>query len=116
MGNVSYVVEQLLKRDVKTGIYEVCDDEPISTNELIGLVSQCMDKDVKMVRAPKWLMIAIAKMGGMLHLPLNSERLGKLTADYVVDNSKLKQALGIERLPIDARTGLINSIQNLVNN
>lgn len=116
MGNVSFVMEQLLKKDVESGIYEVCDDEPVSTNELIGIVSQCMGKVVKMVRVPKWLMIAIAKMGGVLHLPLNSERLEKLTADYVVDNSKLKQALGIERLPIDAGTGLINSIQSLVNN
>ncbi len=116
MGNMSFVMEQLLKKNVEPGIYEVCDDEPVSTNELIGIVSQCMGKEVKMVRVPKWLMIAIAKIGGALHLPLNVERLGKLTADYVVDNSKLKQALDIERLPIDARTGLINSIQNLVNN
>ena len=116
MGNVSYVVEQLLKKDVSSGVYEVCDDEPVSTNELIGIVSQCMGKEIKMVRVPKWFMIAIAKMGGVLHLPLNGERLGKLTDDYVADNSKLKQALGIERFPIDARSGLKYSIQRLINN
>ena len=115
MGNVSYVVEQLLKKDVSSGVYEVCDDEPVSTNELIGIVSQCMGKEIKMVRVPNWLMIAVAKMGGV-HLPLNGERLGKLTDDYVADNSKLKQALGVERFPIDSRSGLKYSIQRLINN
>lgn len=116
MGNVSYVVEQLLKKDVSSGVYEVSDDEPVSTNELIEIVSQCMGKEIKMVRVPKWFMIAIAKMGGVLHLPLNGERLGKLTDNYVADNSKLRQALGIERFPIDARSGLKYSIQRLINN
>ncbi len=116
MGNVSFVVDQLLKKDVASGVYEVCDDEPVSTNELIGIVSQCMDKEVKMVRVPKWLMNTIAIMCGALHLPLNGERLRKLTTDYVVDNSKLKQSLGIGRFPIDARAGLRDSIQSLINN
>lgn len=51
-------------------------------------------------------MRAIAKIGDGLHLPLNSERLGKLTEDSKVDNAKLKVALGWERMPVGAEEGM----------
>ena len=38
MGNVSYIVEQLLRKDVKSGVYEICDDEAVSTKELIEII------------------------------------------------------------------------------
>lgn len=38
--NISYVVEQLIVRDnIENGIYHIGDDEPLSTNELIELIS-----------------------------------------------------------------------------
>jgi len=46
-----------------------------------------------------------AKMGTVLHLPLNSERLQKLTENYIVSNEKIKKALGISKMPISAETG-----------
>ena len=47
-----------------------------------------------------------AKVGDALHLPLNTERLGKLTENYISSNAKIKKALGIEKLPVSAREGL----------
>ena len=44
-------------------------------------------------------------------LPLNEERLEKLTEDYVVSNEKLKKALSIERLPISAKEGMVNTLK-----
>ena len=38
-----------------------------------------------------------AKIGGVLHLPLNPERLQKLTENYVSSNAKIKKALGVEQ-------------------
>ena len=114
MGNVSYIVEQLLKKDVESGVYEVCDDEAVSTNEIICIICDSMRRKAKMLGIPRPLMKAGARIGDQLHLPLNSERLGKLTADYVVDNKKIKQALGIETLPVDAKDGLRISIQSML--
>jgi len=51
-------------------------------------------------------MIGIAKVGGWLHLPLNPERLRKLTENYVSSNAKIKAALGVKKMPVDAREGL----------
>ena len=114
MGNVSYIVEQLVSKNIKSGIFEVCDDEPISTNELIGIIGRCMGKEIKMIYVPRNVMGVVARVGGWLHLPFNTERLRKLTEDYIVDNCKIKNALGIDKMPIEAKDGLRQSIQSML--
>ena len=114
IGNVSYIVEQLLKKDVDSGVYEVCDDESISTNELIEIIGRCIGKEIKMIRVPQNIMGVVGRVGGWLQLPLNTERLRKLTEDYIVDNSKIKKALGINNMPIEAKDGLKLSIQSIL--
>ncbi len=47
-----------------------------------------------------------ARLGDYAHLPLNTERLAKLTESYVVSNRKLRQALGVPHLPVTAEEGL----------
>ena len=114
LGNVSYVVDQILMKDIESGIYNICDDEPVSTNELIGLICECLGKKALLWRVPQGLMKGVARVGDLLHLPLNSERLGKLTENYIVDNSEIKGALGIECLPVSAKKGLKESIGKMI--
>ena len=60
------------------------------------------------------MMTCLAEIGGVLHLPLNPERLRKLTENYIVSNRELKLALGIDRMPVDAKEGLRESIGYLI--
>ncbi len=108
--NVCFVVEELLTREIKVGIYNMGDDEALSTNELISLICAVMGRKVRIWRLPKGLMCFFARVGGWLHLPLNPDRLRKLTENYVSSNDKIKKALGIRRLPVDAREGLKRTI------
>lgn len=114
MGNVSYIVDKLLCSDVESGVYNICDDEPIPTNTLIRLMSECLGTKCRLLRIPRGLIKIGARVGDYLHLPLNTERLGKLTGDYVVDNSDIKRALGISCMPIKAMAGMRTTIENLV--
>ena len=50
-----------------------------------------------------------------LHLPLNTERLRKLTENYVVSNAKIKAALGIDRMPVRAEEGIVRTIKSFSN-
>ena len=106
IGNLCFVINGLLSKDVPTGIYNMGDDEALSTNELIEEICKSLGKKAHIWKLPKSLMTGIAKLGGMLHLPLDSERLRKLTENYISSNAKIKKALGVEKMPVDAREGL----------
>ena len=114
MGNVSFVVSELLTNDVESGIYNICDDEAVSTNEVIKLICKCLGNKNHLWRIPQGLMKSVAKVGDILHLPVNSERLGKLTENYIVSNREIKIALGIDRMPIETKDGLRESIGYLI--
>jgi len=111
--NISYVVEQLIvQKNIESGIYHVGDDEPISTNELIKLISESVGKRAHIWRLPKGFMNMAASVGGALKLPLNKERLRKLTENYVVSNAKIKQALGIDKMPVSAKEGMRKTLDS----
>ncbi len=113
--NLLFVIKELLERtDIPSGIYHIADDTPLSTNELIALMASCLHKKTRILYLPKGLLRSLARMGDFLRLPLNSERLQKLTDSYVVDNQKLLQALR-NPLPISAKDGLIKTIQSFEN-
>ena len=110
--NVSFVISGLLTHEVPSGIYNMGDDEALSTNELIEIICSSLGKKAHIWRLPKGLMNGLAKAGGWLHLPLNPERLRKLTENYVSSNAKIKAALGIERMPVHAKDGLRKTLSS----
>lgn len=110
--NLCYVVEGLLTKDVASGIYHMGDDEALSTNELIALMCEVMGKEPHIWKMNRKMMEGCAGLGTLLHLPLNTERLRKLTENYVVSNEKIKLALGIDRMPVRAADGIMKTIRS----
>ena len=110
--NLCYVVEGLLTKDVASGIYHMGDDEALSTNELIALMCEAMGKEPHIWKMNRKMMEGCAGLGTLLHLPLNTERLRKLTENYVVSNEKIKLALGIDRMPVRAADGIMKTIRS----
>ena len=110
--NLCYVVEGLLTKDVASGIYHMGDDEALSTNELIALMCEAMGKKPHIWKMNRKMMEGCAGLGTLLHLPLNTERLRKLTENYVVSNEKIKLALGIDRMPVRAADGIMKTIRS----
>ena len=104
--NICFAVNGVLTKDVPSGIYNMGDDEALSTNELIEEICKSLGKKAHIWRLPKGLMNGVAKVGGWLHLPLNPERLRKLTENYISSNAKIKNALGVDKMPVSAREGL----------
>ena len=106
IGNICFAVNGVLIKNVESGIYNMGDDEALSTNELIEEICKSLGKKTHIWKWPRGLMNGFAKVGGWLHLPLNQERLRKLTENYISSNAKIKKALGVDRMPVDAREGL----------
>ena len=113
--NLSFVIGKLLNTKVDSGIYNMADDEALSTNELIDVMCKAMGKNSHIWKLPINLIKIGARFGDFLHLPLNTFRLGKLTENYVVSNNKIKRALEIEQMPINAREGLTDTIKSFKN-
>ena len=110
--NITFVVQQLIEKDIEPGIYQVADDEALSTNELIELMASSQNKKAKIWHIPVKLIKTTARVGDFSHLPLNSERLKKLTESYVVSNQKIKKALGIEKMPVSAEDGFKKTFES----
>lgn len=113
--NLTFVINGLLTKNVESGIYNMADDKALSTNELITVICAAMGKKAHLWKISRGLISLIARMGDILHLPLNTFRLDKLTENYVVSNAKIKKALGIEKMPINAYDGLTKTIQSFQN-
>lgn len=104
--NLCFIMINLLEKELPTGIYHIGDDEPLSTNDLINLIVESVDKREYVWKIHPGIIKIIAKIGDVFHLPLTSARLMKLTEDYVVSNRKIKTAIGVDKLPVSAKEGM----------
>jgi nucleoside-diphosphate-sugar epimerase len=110
--NLWFVIKELLENTaVPSGVYQVSDDVSLSTNELINLLSISLDKKNRVLNIPAYWIRGVVKLGDYLHLPLNSERLQKLTENYVVSNQKIVKAIG-KPLPVQSNDGLLKTFQS----
>lgn len=110
--NLCFVIRELLERnDIPSGVYNISDNEALSTNELINLIGQASHKKTLLWKISPGLIRSLAKLGDVLKLPLTTERLNKLTENYIVDNTKIRLALGKE-FPVQARDGIMTTIKS----
>lgn len=112
INNLMFVIKELMEHeDIPSGIYNVADDEPLSTNELIGLIAKSLNKKPIVWKISKNIIKKMACLGDKLHLPLNTERLHKLTSSYIVSNAKIRAAVG-KPLPLSSREGLLKTFNS----
>lgn len=109
--NLCAVFHHLIDSTISSGIYNVADDDTLSTNQLVKTIGESIDKKAKIWRLPKGLIHFIAKIGNVIKLPINSERVQKLTENYVVSNQKIKNALDLD-LPYTTQEGIKKTIQS----
>lgn len=110
--NLCFAINELLNnQNVPSGVYNLADDDSLSTNELIQLLGTSLGKKNIVLNLSKKGINSLAKLGDVLHLPLNTERLQKLTENYVVSNQKIIKALG-KPFPIKAKDGLLKTFES----
>jgi nucleoside-diphosphate-sugar epimerase len=110
--NLCFVIKELLDNEtIPSGVYQIADDQPLSTNELIQLLGTSLDKKSSIWNISSSWINGVAKLGDYLYLPLNSERLQKLTENYVVSNHKIVTAMG-KPLPIKSKEGLLKTFKS----
>jgi nucleoside-diphosphate-sugar epimerase len=113
--NVLFIIRKLLSDNPESGIYNICDDDPLSTVEVVEMVYKSLGRRSKILNIPGWLINKLAAVGDVLRLPLNTERLKKMTESYVVSNEKIKAALDIDSLPVTAHVGMLGTLNHFSN-
>jgi nucleoside-diphosphate-sugar epimerase len=110
--NLCFVIKELFENEsIPSGVYNVADDESLSTNELIEILGINLGKKSNILSIPVSWIRGLSKLGDSLRLPLNSERLQKLTENYVVSNQKIVNAIG-KSLPVSSEKGLMRTIES----
>ncbi|MFH6958397.1 NAD-dependent epimerase/dehydratase family protein [Flavobacterium aquidurense] len=113
--NLNFLVKAILEDPViPSGIYNFADDEFLSTNELVSIISKVLKVKDRKISIPKSLINRLARVGDLIKLPLNSETVQKLTESYRVSNNKIKDVIGIDKLPYTAQQGLEMTIKSFI--
>ena len=114
--NLNFMIKEILEnKNVASGIYNFADDEVLSTNELVNIISSASNKRNLSIAIPKNIINGFAKIGDLIRFPLNSETVNKLTENYRVSNQKIKLAIGLDKLPNTAQQGLEKTIKSFIN-
>jgi len=113
--NLLFIINELIKNNtIPSGVYNVADDEYLSTNEIISLISNSNNQKSIILNISPSIVKFIAKIGDIIPLPINSERLKKLTESYMVNNEKLKKYIAKE-LPLTSKQGVIKTFKSFKN-
>jgi nucleoside-diphosphate-sugar epimerase len=116
IGNLNFIIyELIIQENIKSGIYNVADDTPISTNDLVYLINCSLGKKNTILNIPKWIIIQFFSCGDLFNLQYNSQTLQKLTENYIVDNCKIVNAIG-KPLPINSKDGLLLTLLSFKSN
>jgi len=110
--NLMFIIKELIEReDIPSGVYNVADDVPLSTNEVISVMAESQNRKPKIWKVSKSLIQNVAKMGNLFRFSLDEERLQKLTGSYVVSNGKIKSVIG-KPLPVSSKEGLLKTFKS----
>jgi nucleoside-diphosphate-sugar epimerase len=110
--NLLFIIRELIDgEDIPSGVYNVSDDDPLSTNEIISIIARSSNKAPRIINIPQNIIHMLSKIGNVFKLPFNEENLKKLTQNYVVSNEKLVKALG-KKMPISSREGLKRTVKS----
>lgn len=114
--NLCFIINELINNEaIPSGVYNIADNEPLATNDLIKLIAESQKKNYHIWNVPKSIIKLLSQMGDFLKLPLNSERLSKLTETYIVSNNKIITAIN-KPLPLSAKEGLMKTLNSFNTN
>ena len=110
--NLTEIIAQISERpNVASGIYNVADNEPIATLNLIHWIAAVFDKKAKIIKVPKGILNLFAKLGDIFKWEFNSKKLFEISRSRIINGNKVKEALEISKVPFDTETAVIKTIE-----
>lgn len=112
--NLCFIIHILSSTNSASGTYNICDDEALSTNQVVSILATSLNKrTVKFWNINPIFMKILAYLGDFIPIPVNSEKLKKLTENYVVSNDKILALIGVS-LPFSSRDSLQKTASSFI--
>ena len=109
--NFCFTIQKIMEDLLKAGTYLLADDDPVSTNDLVRLIGQGINKKVRIFGLPRSMVWNLAKIGSWVNAPFNTNTLTKLCENMIVSNQKLLLNLN-DSLPVSSIDGLKKTIKS----
>lgn len=110
--NLNEIIWGFISKKPASGVYNLADDGYISTNQIYSLMGEALGKRLILLRFPKSLVKLIGRIGDKSPIPIDSLKIMKLTENYRVSNSKIKLALGWNKMPYSLEENLFKTISS----
>lgn len=116
VNNFVFAVNEFLENsnNIENGIYHICDDKSISTNDLIRVLGKVSNRKILFLPIPKSVILTLLKICDFLHLFFIPSNFYKLTSNFESSNIKLKRAIGKD-LPLTVEEGLTITFESFNN-
>jgi len=111
LDNLHFAIAQMLEKDIPGGVYHLTDDGSMTSTECFNLMGSIVGKKVRVWRFGKGIFRVLAVIIGWFHGYFDLFEYRKLSLNFVVSNRKLKNALGLEKMPYQLQDGLIKSLK-----
>lgn len=105
IANFNFILDELVKSAIPSGVYHLADSGYLSTTELYRLVAAASGKKAATFSVPKPLVKILFAVTGKTHM------LNKLTDNMMVSNAKVVNAIG-KQLPVSIQQGITNTIRS----
>lgn len=103
--NLMFIISALMDKSIASGCYLVSDDDSISTIDMIEVLFKQNQQSFIRWNLPNFMVPILIKLSTLVGI----QTLNKLLGNLEVSNHKIKDALGIDALPISVYEGLKRS-------
>jgi nucleoside-diphosphate-sugar epimerase len=115
LDNLHFVISDMLAKDIPSGIYHLTDDGSLTSSEFYRLIGMTLGRKVRVWRMGRTIFRVLAIVSGWLHGYFNMFEYRKLSLNFVASNQKLKDALGLKKMPYELHDGLKKSAVEYAN-
>lgn len=114
---LNHFINQFIISNPSSGVYNICDDYPVSTHEILQKIAFFKRKKIRICSVFSNFLLFCVPLIDPFKLPfLNSSVANKITKDLYISNRKAKKAIGRKKdLPFDSLKDLEKTLKTLTN-
>lgn len=111
--NFCYLLNACIHKPMKSGVYNISNDDTISTKKIVEIIYYSLGKKPKILNLPKFIVVFASRIGDTFGLKFNSETVVKASRNFILNNTKIKKELNISQLPENMEDSLTSYFKNI---